>query len=90
MGTGFIGHFIERSRAAVKSADPSATCIKCLHGLSYSTDLLTGYRVAKKAREAIITFELFQECHILQSAYFSVEHSMRHREGDLKVNWILK
>lgn len=81
MGTGFIGHFIERSWAAVKSADPSATCIKYPHGLSYSTDLLTGYRVAKKACEAIITFELFQEGHILQFVYFAGEHSMRHGEG---------
>lgn len=48
MGTGFIGHFIERSWAAVESTGPSETCIKCPHGLSYSTDLLTGYRVAEK------------------------------------------
>lgn len=60
MGTGFIGHFIESSWAAVESAGLSATRVKCPDGLSYNTDLLTGYHVAKKACEAIITFGHFQ------------------------------
>lgn len=70
MGTGFIGHFIERSWAAVESAGPSVTCIKCPCGLSYSTDLLTSYRVAKKACEAIITFGLFSGVTHLTVALF--------------------